>query len=491
LRQVLSARINALSPSFWLVTAAFLLILVSAGFLAVDPMTAISVALGPGIAYVVATRSWARVAVVVIGGLVVFGSSSDVGPQKILYAGAFVFCAVIASIRLFLNPPTWFAPFRPVIVIGLIVLTCLMLSTVANPGVDLTMTIRQGIFYVMMPFAPIIGIDAGRDAKSRVVMRWIGVIGCVAAVGFASDWLDRRGISSLPIGRFVVSSLMLPALAFALAIVRAVYARGFARLLWLIPIVTIPAAMLVTGTRTNLIVFLALIGVLGTKARRRVNLLGVVGLSVFALGMIAVVLPVVADAVISQPGFLENRIQALQVVLDGNAGADQSYALRNEQYYYAAQWIGESPWFGKGLGFTPPISLDTPLAVPLRVGLVGTAAIALFLVAFVGASRRSAKLHGFTFMHTTVTGFAIVALANLPFGTMIEDKGFAFSLLLLSMGLAAYIQERVDGIPDLTLDRSPRRLPANAPSDAYTHLVKRAAIGEAQGRAKHEGAKVS
>lgn len=481
---------NALSPSFWLVTAAFLLILVSAGFLAVDPMISLGVALGPGIAYVVATRSWARVAVVVVGGLVVFGSTSDVGPQKILYAGAFVFCAAIASIRLFLNPPTWFVTFRPVMVIGLIVFACLMLSTVANPDVDITMTIRQGIFYVMIPFAPIIGIDAGRDAKSRVVMRWIGVIGCVAAIGFASDWLYRRGVSSLPIGRFVVSSLMLPALAFALAIVRAVYARGFIRLMWLIPIVIIPAAMLVTGTRTNLIVFLALIGVLGMKAKRRVNLFGVVGLSVFAVGMILIVLPIVADAVISQPGFLESRIQALQLVLDGSAGADQSYALRNEQYYYAAQWIGESPWFGKGLGFTPSISLDTPLAVPLRVGIVGTAAIALFLVAFVIASRRSAKLHGFTFMHTTVTGFAIVALANLPFGTMIEDKGFAFSLLLLSMGLAAYIQERVDGVPDVAFDHLQKSPPASAPSSAYTHLVNRAVIAEAQDRAHDAGAKV-
>src|SRR5207302_10049389 len=142
--------------------------------------------------------------------------------------------------------------------------------------------------------------------------------------------------------------------------------------------------------------------------------------------------------VISQPGFLEARMQALQVVLDGNAGADQSFVMRNEQTYYSAQWIAESPWFGKGLGFLPPISLDTPLAVPDRVGILGTSAIVLFLVTFVLACRKTGKLHGYTFMHTTVTGVALVALWNIPFGAVIEDRGFAFMLMLLSMGVAAY-----------------------------------------------------
>jgi hypothetical protein len=483
LRQALSHRIRSVDSPAWLVGATFAWILISAGLLAIDPLIALSAAAAPAVLYIVATRSWARVAIVVGGGLILLGSANEVGPQKVVYAAIFVFCAVISSIRLLLNSPTWFAPFKPMIPIGFVVLACLMLSTVANPGVDLTQTIRQGIFYVMIPFAPIIGLDAGRDAKARVVMRWIGVIGCVAAAGFAADWLNRRGVSSLPVGRFILSSLVVPALAFALAIVRAVYARGFARIAWLIPIVLIPAAMLVTGTRTNLIVFLALLGVLGTKAKRRVNLLGIVGLLVFVSAMIAFVLPIVADAVVSQPGFLEGRIQALQVVLDGNAGADQSYALRNDQYYYSAQWISESPWFGKGLGFLPPISLDTPLAIPVRVGIVGSAAVSLLLAAFMLACRKTARLHGYTFMHTAVTGIAIVVLANLPFGPVIEDRGFAFMLMLLSMGIGAYVQERVDGVPDFAIQRPAKAQVLKAPALAYAHLVRRAEALTAAGMA--------
>lgn len=410
-----------------------------------EPLVAVSIALAPAVLYLLITKSAVRVAVVVLGGLLVLGSSLDVGSAKILYACAFALCALISSLRLLLNPPIWFGPFRPVMFSGLALLVAIFLAIVANPGHDLSSVIRLTILYVLIPFAPVIGIDAGRDARSRVVMRWIGVIGCVAAAGFAADWLDKRGVSSLPFGRFVVSSLVLPALAFSLALVRAAYARGVARLAWLAPLVIIPGALLVTGTRTNLIVFLAVLGVLGTTATRRVTLGKVAGLAAFGIASLVVALPALASVLIAQPGFFEGRIQALQLVLSGNAAGDMSYAMRMEQYYYAAQWIAEGPLFGKGPGFTTPISLDTPLAIVVHFGIVGTAMLGLFLLSFLVATWRSAKLYGYTFMHTAATGLAVVVLANLPFGPVVEDRGFGFSLVLLSMGLAACIQESVDG----------------------------------------------
>lgn len=431
--------------SVWIIALALSWIVASTVVLAMtDPLIGLSVAVSPLAAYLLIAKSWVRVATVVVGGILVFGSTTDVGAAKVIYAVAFLACAAIASMRLFLNPPTWVSTFRPVFGLGVVLLVCIVLTIIANPGQDVTQVVRQGILYIMIPIAPVIGIDAGRDVSSRVVMGWIGVIGCVAAAGFAADWLDRRGVSSLPFGRFVVSSLVLPALAFALALVRASYARGWARILWLMPIVIIPAAMLVTGTRTNLIVFLAILGVLGTTAKRRVPLGKALGLVAFGAAMIVTALPALATVLVSQPGFMEARIQALLLVLSGNSAADMSYTMRNEQYYYAAQWISEAPLFGKGLGFTAPISLDTPLAIVIRVGIIGTAALALFLLSFMIAARRTAKSYGYTFMHTAVTGIAIVVVANLPFGPVVEDRGFSFMLVLLSMGLSAYVQERVD-----------------------------------------------
>lgn len=467
LTQSLSARFVRVTRSSWII--ALSLAWVAAAAVAVvtaGPAVGVGLAFSPLAIYLVVSRSWARVAIVVVGGMLVLGSSSEVGPVKVIYAGTFLLCAVIATYRLKTRPPTWIMPFRPVFIWGAVLLVCIFLATFANPGADATAVVRSAIFYLMIPFAPIIGIDAGRDARARVVMRWIAVIGSVAAVGFAADWLSRRGVSNLTVGRFVVSSLVLPALAFALCLVRAAYSRGWARMLWYVPVVVIPAAMLATGTRTNLILFLALIGVLGAGAKRRVPFFRSLGVVAVGAALIITVFPPLVDAVVARPGFIESRILSLQTVLNGDAAGDLSFVARNEQYYYAAQWIAESPWFGKGPGFNPPISLDTPLAIVVRVGVVGASVIALFLASFLVASRATALRHGYTFMHTATTGVAVVVVAALPFGPVVEDKGFAFMLVLLSMGLASYVQERVDGTLDFPIPVPRAETPPKAPVDA-------------------------
>jgi hypothetical protein len=431
--------------SFWIVAITLFWVTVSVVAM-VHAGTVIGLALvvAPAAIYFLATRSWLRVAVVVGGGLLVLGATTDVGPSKILYFAAFLFCAVISAYRLTADPPTWIGPFRPVFIIGGVLLACLLLAVIANPVDDLTTVLRTSFLYLMIPIAPIIGIDAGRDAHGRTVMRWIAVIGTIAAIGFAADWLDRRGVSSLSFGRFVVSSLILPALAFALCLVRAAYSRGFARALWLAPVAIIPCAMLATGTRTNLVLFVALLGVLGTAAKLRVTPGKALVVVAVGAALITLIFPPLVNAVIAQPGFIEARMRLVLEAFGGGVASDQSFAMRNEQYFYTAQWISESPWFGKGPGFSPPIPLDTPLAIVLRIGLVGTVALVLFLGSLLLASRTSARQYGYTFMHTTVTGVGIVVIAVLPFGPVVEDRGFAFMLVLLTMGLTACIQNSVD-----------------------------------------------
>lgn len=427
--------------------AFFAWLVVSCACLAVDPMLALAVASAPFAAYVLVTKSWMRAAIMVGGGMLVLGSTSDVGPVKVIYAGAMLSCVAISGWRLLKNPPDWTRYFAPLVGWGTALLACLILGTIATPGQDALTVIRQAMFYTMIPLAPIVGIDAGRDIRSRTVLRWVGIIGCVAAAGFAADWLNRRGVSSLSFGRFIVSSPMVAALGFTVALVMIVYARGWARLFWLVPIMVIPAALLVTGTRTNLVVFLAILGVLGTTAKRRIPVRKALLVAVIMVGAVVIMLPIVADHVISQPGFLETRIQALSNVVTGDAH-DQSYDARNEQYYYAGQWIAESPLFGKGPGFNPAISLDTPLATVVHLGVVGTVILVGFLGSVLIAARRTGRRYGYSAMHTSSTGIAVVAIAILPFGTPAEDKGFAFMLVLLTMGIAAHVQERVAGAID-------------------------------------------
>lgn len=435
----------------------------------------LAVGLSPIVLTLIALKSWARMLVVVVGGMLVLGSSADVGASKLAYTAALVLCTLVSLLRLMVKPPVWGKAFMPLIGWGLIFLGCLAIGTVAGSGQDLLTVARQSLFYLMVLFAPIVGLDVGRDMKPMVVMRWIGVVGTIAAVGFATDWLNRRGVSNLPVSKFVLSSLMLPALAFSLTLVRLTYAKGIARFLWIIPLTIIPAAMLVTGTRTNLILFFAIIGVIGATAKFRVNVGRTVVLATLGVGIAFMSIPVLAPLVLNRPEFIDNRLQAAFNVLSGSAEGDASFAGRSLQYGYANDLIAENPLFGMGPGYSAPMSLDTPLATVVRLGIVGTIVLVAFLLTAYFAIQRTGAIHGFSQMHTAVRGLAVVFLANIPFGTPLEDRGFGFMVLLSFMGIAAYLQEKASGrdaeeelATAASLRREKRvalkRLPAWAPS---------------------------
>ncbi|WP_406636677.1 O-antigen ligase family protein [Pseudarthrobacter quantipunctorum] len=456
-----------------LTIATFLYVVAATSLLVVDPTLTVAAAAAPLILYLMVRKSWVRVAVIVVGGMLVLGSSSDVGPAKMAYAGAMFLCVVISTIRLSLNPPTWIRIAVPLFAWAAILLLCLLMGAIATSGQDLMTVVRQGVFYTMIPLAPIVGIDAGREIQSKSAIRWIGVIGFVAAAGFAADWLNRRGVSSLSFGRFVVSSLILSALGFALALVMIIYARRLERVLWTLAAIAIPAALLITGTRTNLVVFFALVGLLGVTAKFGVPMHKALLLLAFLAAAVAVLLPIFAEYVIKTPGFLESRLNALMNVATGSR-KDLSLEARTEQYYHVWNWIQESPWFGKGPGFNPPISLDTPLATVVRLGVIGTIAMVGFLGSLLWMVYTTGKKYGRSVMHTATRGIAMVAVVMLPFGSPVEDKGFAFMLVLLIMGVASCVQARVDGLQPFPVPA--RRITAQGPMPRESGLAALRAI---------------
>jgi hypothetical protein len=404
-----------------------------------DPWLGFAVGVAPVALALLLRFSWIRLVGLLGGGMFVLGSSSDVSATKMIYAGLLVFCATVSAYRLVKDPPPFAPYFRPLMWWGLGIAAMLLISYLASPaGSDFGTFARQSIFYFLVILGPIIGLDAGRDLKPATVYSLVGFVGVVAAVGFAADWLDRRGVTSLPFGRIVMSSLVLPAFAFSLALVLFFHARGFfARAINLIPILVIPVSMLVTGTRTNLIIFAAIPAVLGRLRNMRVPSLRMIAL--IALGGAAgvAIFPAVASLVIEQPGFIERRIEAALTVLTGSAGADQSFSGRSEQAAGAAAMIERSPVFGYGLGYQIPSTVDSFLLTVLRVGWLGTALLGAFVLAFSIAVWRSRRLVGPSPAHTAWWGFVVVLICNIPFGTPFEDRGFGFTLMVASMALGS------------------------------------------------------
>jgi hypothetical protein len=422
-----------------LVIACAAWILVSTSILAKDPFAGTAVGLAPIVLFFIVRRAVVRFLFVVVGGLLVLGSSGDLSTNKIVYAGLLILCAGVSVGRLITSPPSYAHHFKSLVWVGLALLAILGLSYLASPvGSDLGTFGRQAIFYLLIVLGPVIGLDAGRDISPRVTYPLVGVLGVVAAVGFAFDWLDRRGVTALSSGRFILSSLLLPAFAFSLALVMVFHAeKRIARILWLIPVVGIPIAMLVTGTRTNLIVFAAIFAVLGLQRRMRVPPLKMLGLLLIGGIAGAVVFPIVASVAISDPDFLQRRIRASLTVLNGQGGADQSYAIRQNAYLVATDLIDRSPVFGMGLGYTIPITLDTPLLTIVRLGWLGTGAVAAFLAAMGWSVWKATRAIGPSPATTAWWGLILVLLFNIPFGTPLEDRGFGFTLLLATVAIAS------------------------------------------------------
>jgi hypothetical protein len=420
---------------------------VSAAVMARDPWLGAAVGVAPIVIFFIVRNATVRFLVVVVGGLLVLGSSGDLSANKLVYAGLLVLCAAISTVRLIVSPPAYAHHFRPLLWVGLALLAILCLSYLASPaGADLGTFGRQAIFYLLIVLGPLIGLDAGRDLPPRITYPLVGTLGLIAAVGFAFDWLERRGVTALSSGRFILSSLMLPAFAFSLALVMVFHsAKVRTRILWMLPVIGIPIAMLVTGTRTNLIVFAGILAVIGRRRSMRVRPLQMLSLLVVGGAVGAVLFPIVASVAIADPDFIQSRIRASLTVLSGQGAADQSYAIRANAYQVATQLIDRSPVFGMGLGYTIPITLDTPLLTIVRLGILGTLAVAAFVLTLAWSIRRATVAIGPSPATTAWWGLLLVMLSNIPFGTPLEDRGFGFTLLLAMVAMSSAFQESLTG----------------------------------------------
>ncbi|MBA8848155.1 hypothetical protein FHX53_001754 [Yonghaparkia alkaliphila] len=302
---------------------------------------------------------------------------------------------------------------------------------------DFTTFARQSIFYLMLVVGPIIALDTGRDITPRLAYALVGVIGTVAAVGFAIDWLSRRGVTALSADRIVVSSLLLPALAFALAVILVSHSTAWSRVAWLTPTVIIPLSMLITGTRTNLVIFGALLAVVGRKSSSRVGTGRLAVTVLVAGGLFLAAFPAIASVALNSPEFIEGRLRSAISVLAGQGQADQSFVMRAEQYSQGVALFSLSPVLGLGLGYFVPIILDSPLMTLVRLGWLGTLVLLAYFVALCRAVWISARSVTPSPAHTAWWGLVVVGLLSLPFGTPFEDRGLGFAVILALTGVAS------------------------------------------------------
>ncbi|WP_165922462.1 O-antigen ligase family protein [Pseudonocardia endophytica] len=323
-------------------------------------------------------------------------------------------------------------------------------------GISPESWLRDALPYILLIGSPIIALGAVHDLSRDWCFRMIAVVGVISAVAFAVDWLSRRGVSTLPVSRFAFGSAAMIAFAFGFLLVRALLRRRH-RIWWGAAALLMPLSILITGSRTALILFAAVGAAIGPLARERIPPIRAVMCVGAAALIVWTALPVLGSALISNPEFLGSRIEAAERVLTGSADADQSYEGRASQTTQAAGAIANAPVFGVGLGhqFEVPgrdepnrSNIDSPLGPVAKLGLFGTGALVCFLAALVrpiviGSRERP------DFVYTACWSFVVLFLVQIPFGSFVEDKGLSFAVLLFVAVTAATAYGRRSKAPVL------------------------------------------
>jgi hypothetical protein len=331
----------------------------------------------------------------------------------------------------------------------ILALLCLSALVATSGGTQIIAWARDASAYFFVICLPAVALDAGQHFTRKQLETLIVILGVAAAAGFAIDWISRRDVSSLEVGRLILATTTLVALAFAYVITKA--ATGPHRSVWILLSTVILAMMMVSGTRTNLVLLAAAIGIVGTAAKGRVPINRLVTQMAFLVLLAAISIPVLGRLLTDDPQFLSKRIAATVAVMTGKFATDGSFLERAHAYATAKAAFLQSPLVGLGPGhaFTAgrshshySTSLDTPWLVPAKLGLLGVAALIFYLTSVLVCMARIRRATGGMAILTVGRGWFAILLFLVPFGPWVEDRGFALALALFIAALSAAAREK-------------------------------------------------
>jgi hypothetical protein len=387
-----------------------------------------------------------RLPFLVFGGLLVLQSSQDVNLVKVLYLAG-VGIAVAGSVIRLQNAPVaggvMAVKARPLILVSGLFLVMIGVSfpVAMSYGTSPDVWLRDASAYLLFAAAIVVGVDAAASYSARAMVWLLVVAGLVSTLSFTVQWVGSgwRGLADLPLQRFVLSSFFLPAAIFTYASVRSVLSGARTSMPWVACAGLVAALMLVTGTRSSLLLGIGPVAGLWFY-RKNGYRVGARLLTVGALFAIGIVAAVQLGAIGGDTSRLLARFESIGSLL-GNPGSDSSLLDRLAQTNAGLQSFLSAPIVGMGaghlfrwqdgLGFArESFILDAPTAFLAKFGVTGAAvavAGAALMIRWPSASAVRAPV-----ATATWTGFmAIFTIWFLLFGSPWEEKGFSLAVALL------------------------------------------------------------
>jgi len=384
----------------------------------------------------------ARILFIVFGGLLTLQSSSGVGSLKLLYLAGVLASFGGALFRFSqskdVSTRAFAAPLLRVAV-AMSALIAISLLVARAHGIVRVDWLRDVAPYVLFAVAPIFALDAHWAFRRRGLIRLLVVGGLVATASFSTHWLEQRHIAHLPFSQFALSSFFFPAALFAYATASALHTRK-GRLSWIFLAALVFSLLVVTGTRSTLI--LAVAPVVAAFAARRflgARFTRLVLLAPAAVLVIAVAVVSVVQVTHASTSMISKRITILK---ETGTSSDASYKDRQAQTRAARDVFYAHPFFGSGPGtyFSWQVTngeqhsnfiVDSPLDFPAKFGFLGLAVILFLLLEYGSFMKAAFRLNHPRPETLALAAFAALAVLDSSLTNPIEDKGCTLGLVLL------------------------------------------------------------
>lgn len=295
---------------------------------------------------------------------------------------------------------------------------------------------RGSISYLTIPVGILCGLDAARTTSPRTLAGVIFGAAIATSISFMLFYSSIRGVGSTLDAIPILPSMSLAGMGVALGGAK-LSASTSRKVLPLVGVAVPTAALLVSGTRSGLLLPVGLLAgiIRDSNGRRpffRITLWGL-------LSLVAVV-PLVALAarLLGTGDFVRARIETLHIIGSGGIGSDASGASRVDRYELAWREFLERPILGHGFGAQYFDGrrylhyLDTPVMYLASFGLVGTFLLLWALATVVRASWRAANVHPVNerLAARFLIGAVAVWLALSPLSAILEERGFALAVAL-------------------------------------------------------------
>ncbi|MFN8556281.1 MAG: O-antigen ligase family protein [Dehalococcoidia bacterium] len=267
------------------------------------------------------------------------------------------------------------------------------------------------------------------------------LVGLLVGLAFMIEWMERRNLAEIGLNRLVLSSFLLPVGLFCYAASAMLHGRRH-QPIWIALCVATLSFVLVTGTRTGLIMLVAPVWITATMPGplgRRLGRLAIILASGVALAAGATIgAAVFTKADTTQ---LTQRFTSIETFFR-DPGQDNSYLERVEQTKVLLRAFRADPIWGTGPGYVhywrrysdvwvDGFNLDTGAAFPTKFGLVGVFVMVVIAGACVAFLRRLRRIPGTEVEGDGLASYLVILGLWFLFGPPFEDKGTSFALVCL------------------------------------------------------------